>query len=113
MKEREDKSIFDNPLSHGILTKGDVALLFKKSEHWVIRMAVEGKLPHHYVGDTMMFFLDEVIHAFLGDRLEKKRRHYVNSKKNKQGRLKSLCRISQNAKDDQQEWPSLEILRES
>ncbi len=68
------EQIFDNPLSHGILTKDDVAQLLRKKLGTVVHMANSGALPCHYIGDTMMFYFQEVVDAFLSDRLARRRR---------------------------------------
>ncbi len=74
--ERDSFRFFDNPLTHKILTKEDVALILRKSVTWVARMTSCGALPHHYVGDTAMHYLDEVVSAFLDDSLARKRAKY-------------------------------------
>lgn len=68
------EQVFDNPLSHGILSKDEVARLLRKKLGTIIRMANSGALPCHYIGDTMMFYYHEILDAFLSDRLARRRR---------------------------------------
>lgn len=84
--ERGNSRFFDNPLTHKILTKEDVATILHKSTTWVARMTACGVIPHHYVGDTAMYYLDEVVSAFLSDSLARKRAIYEKHPKHqKQG----------------------------
>jgi hypothetical protein len=88
--------IFDNPLSHGVLTKEEVAHIFRKSPGTIISMATSGALPCHYVGDTMMFYYHEVVSAFLSDRLAKRRRkehanHFENKPEEQAHQIRSTC----------------------
>lgn len=82
--EQENNPFFDNLLMHKILSKEEVAMLFRKSVTWVARMTTCGALPHHYVGDTAMFYLDEVVDAFLSNSLAKRRKPDEYQKKNQQ-----------------------------
>src|SRR3989338_4576215 len=81
MDSSEKLPLFDNPLTSKILTKEDVAKVFRKSIPWVARMMACGALPFHYVGDTAMFYSDEIVTAFLNDSLCKTRRDRNDSKK--------------------------------
>ncbi len=83
------RSLFDNSLTQKILTKQDVALIFRKSESWVSRMMSCGTLPHHYVGDTAMFYSEEILKAFLNDSLANPRRNY-DQKENKRERISKV-----------------------
>lgn len=90
--------LFDNPLTHRILSKEQVARVFEKSDTWVSRMMADGSLPYHYVGDTPMFDAQEILHAFLSDSLDKRRQRY-DKKNKKQGRLDSLRGANQNRQE--------------
>jgi hypothetical protein len=88
--------IFDNPLLHGVLTKEEVAQIFRKSPGTIIAMASSGALPCHYVGDTMMFYYHEVVSAFLSDRLAKRRRkehanHSENNPEEQTRQIRGTC----------------------
>lgn len=82
MSEQETL-FFDNPLMQQILSRKDVAAIFRKSEAWVTRMMACGKLTPHYVGATPMFYSDEILQAFLNDSLDQQRRKH-DKKKNEQ-----------------------------
>jgi hypothetical protein len=80
----EQTLLFENPLMQKILTKEDVAMIFRKSLTWVSRMMSCGSLNPHYVGDTAMFHAEEIENAFLSDSLAQ-RRKLNDQKEKKQG----------------------------
>lgn len=83
------QSLFENPLTGKILTKSDVAKIFRRSEIWVARMTTYGALPAHYVGDEAMYYSEEILDAFISGSLEKRRKHY-DKKKNQSQRCDQI-----------------------
>lgn len=86
MNNPESDPLFDNPLMQVILTKEEVAKVFRRSVSWVSRMMACGAMPFHYVGDEAMFYSEEILATFLNDSLAKPRRGQNDTKKAKQER---------------------------
>lgn len=66
MEDREDKLIFDNPLTREFLTLEQIAAFFGYSKSWIMKQVADGNLPCHPVGKKLtLFHLDEVRKAIL------------------------------------------------
>lgn len=68
-----------------IMTVEKVAEIFERRPLWVKQQVSEGRLIPHYAGDTMFFYEDEVVGAFLDDKLDKRRGNHQAAVK-KRGR---------------------------